>query len=248
MNNSDHAKEISFTFCGRNESLSLDKRANLGKNRVSDFPLSTSLRTFRLSWLLSKWALLWIHLLLGSTLTRDLLWTCSIHSKDFQNKQCGQIERSKQSTLNRWKLSVYCLLGLQTLSQLRFTWLRWHESRGRVSCYRFPCPITQGLILFGHALPSTSQACNAFYLPSKEPLFLQVSHFKGPVEGCSNLLRACQREYVLNFRECTFSTANREERQAQQNGGGFCRKSSRLCAANDFKGIQKCVHLLPRNS
>lgn len=70
---------------------------------------------------------------------------------------------------------------------------------GEVSCYRFPCPITQGLGVFGHALPSTSQPRNAFYLPSKEALCLHVSHFKGPVEGCSNLLCAQHREYVLNF-------------------------------------------------
>lgn len=43
------------------------------------------------------------------------------------------------------RVSIYCLLDLQTLSQLWFTWLCWHESRGKVSCYRFPCPITQGL-------------------------------------------------------------------------------------------------------
>lgn len=79
-----------------------------------------------------------------------------------------------------------------------------------MSCYRFPCPITQGLRLFGHALSSTSQPRNAFYLPSKEPLFLQVSHFKGPVEGCGDLLCGCRCEYVLDFGGCTFSTMNQE--------------------------------------
>lgn len=43
------------------------------------------------------------------------------------------------------RVSIYCLVGLQTLSQLWFTWLCWHESRSEVSSYRFPCPITQGL-------------------------------------------------------------------------------------------------------
>lgn len=93
---------------------------------------------------------------------------------------------------------------------IHMTVLTWEQGL-EVSCYRFPCPITQGPSLFGHALSSTSQPCNAFYLPSKQPLFLQVSHFKGPVEGCSNLLCACQREYVLNFAECTLSTMNQKQ-------------------------------------
>lgn len=73
------------------------------------------------------------------------------------------------------------------------------------------CPVTVSRVpslrawsLFGHALSSTSQPRNAFYLPSKEPLFLQVSHFKELVEGCNNLLCGVQCEYGLNFWECSF--------------------------------------------
>lgn len=93
---------------------------------------------------------------------------------------------------------------------IHMTVLTWEQGL-EVSCYRFPCPITQGPSLFGHALHSTSQPRNAFYLSSKQPLFLQVSHFKRPVEGCSNLLCARQSEYVLSFRECTLSTMNQKQ-------------------------------------
>lgn len=64
----------------------------------------------------------------------------------------------------------------------------------------FPCPITQLLkVCLDMPFAAPLSPATPFYLPSKEPLYLQVSHFKGAVEWCSNLLCGCQREYVLNF-------------------------------------------------
>lgn len=78
------------------------------------------------------------------------------------------------------------------------TALTWDSAEE--SCYRFPCSHHSGpRLCLDMPFSSTSQLCNAFYLPSKEAFFHRVSHFKGPVEGRSNLLCACQRENVLDF-------------------------------------------------
>lgn len=93
---------------------------------------------------------------LGKALMRDtnLLQICSMHFKGFKKtttKQAMLTYRNRACWFCRsWdifflRVGVYCLPDLQMLSQLWFTWLCWHESRGEVSCYRFPCPITQGL-------------------------------------------------------------------------------------------------------
>lgn len=78
------------------------------------------------------------------------------------------------------------------------TLLTWDPAE--VSCYLFPCSHHSGpKLCLDMPFSSTSQLCNAFYLPSKEAFFHHISHFKGPVEGCSSPLCARQGENVLDF-------------------------------------------------
>lgn len=154
-------------------------------------------------------ASMWVQFEKASMREKDLLQICLIHSKDLK-KQVMQTNNDGNKACwfcRRWDFAVSWRLlspgsSFALTAVIHMTVLTWEQGL-EVSRYHFPCPITQGPSLFGHALHSTSQPHNAFYLPSKQPLFLQVSHFKRPVEGCSNLLCACQREYVLSFRECS---------------------------------------------
>lgn len=86
---------------------------------------------------------------LGKALMSDthILQICLINLKGFKKQKTNKQwwHRNTAGSVEAEIDLAESLLDLQTPSQLWFTWLCWHESKGEVSSYHFPRPIIQVL-------------------------------------------------------------------------------------------------------